>query len=164
MSEVALSRDAALPHQREWRVERFAALGSSNAQVTIYGRDLAKAQDVAMTASAASGVMPPPAGSWDLLVNCTPIGMYPKTGDTPIDASLLTGRHVYDLVYNPTMTRLMRDAAKAGCQTIGGLEMLVAQAHEQFEWWTGTKAPAGVMREAALKRLAEFMRHENHVV
>jgi shikimate 5-dehydrogenase len=42
--------------------------------------------------------------------------------------------------------------------------MLVAQAQEQFEWWTGTKPPAGVMREAALKRLAEFMRHEDHVV
>jgi 3-dehydroquinate dehydratase/shikimate dehydrogenase len=140
------------------------ALSSSNSQVTIYARDLAKAQDVAMTASAAAALMPPPAGSWDLLVNCTPLGMFPKTGETPIDASLLTGRHVYDLVYNPTMTRLMREAGKAGCQTIGGLEMLVAQAHEQFEWWTGTKPPAGVMREAALKRLAEFMRNENHVV
>jgi 3-dehydroquinate dehydratase/shikimate dehydrogenase len=140
------------------------ALGSSNAQVTIYARDVAKAQDVAMTASAASGPMPPPAGSWDLLVNCTPVGMYPNTNDTPLDAALLTGRHVYDLVYNPTTTRLMREAAKAGCQATGGLEMLVAQATEQFEWWTGTRPPTGVMREAALKRLAEFMRHENHVV
>ena len=111
-----------------------------------------------MTASAASGTMPPPAGSWDVLVNCTPVGMYPKVDETPIDASLLTGRHVYDLIYNPTTTRLMREAAKKGCSTIGGLEMLVAQAYEQFEWWTGTRPPAGVMREAALKRLAEFMR------
>jgi shikimate 5-dehydrogenase len=71
---------------------------------------------------------------------------------------------VYDLIYNPTTTRLLREAAAAGCQTIGGLEMLVGQAAEQFEWWTGVKPPAGVMREAALKRLAEFMRHENHVV
>jgi 3-dehydroquinate dehydratase/shikimate dehydrogenase len=134
------------------------ALSSSNAQVTIYGRDVAKAQDVAMTASAASASLPPPPGSWDLLVNCTPLGMYPKSDGTPIESKFLTGRHVYDLVYNPTVTRLMKDAAKAGCQTIGGLEMLVAQAHEQFEWWTGTKPPAGVMREAALKRLAEFMR------
>ena len=134
------------------------ALSSSNSQVTIYGRSAAKAQDVAMTASAASGTMPPPAGSWDILVNCTPVGMYPKVDETPIDASLLTGRHVYDLIYNPTTTRLMKEAAKKGCSTIGGLEMLVAQAHEQFEWWTGGRPPAGVMREAALKRLAEFMR------
>jgi len=135
------------------------ALSSSNAQVTVYARDLSKAQDVAMTSSAASAPMPPPRGSWDLLVNCTPVGMYPNTNGTPIDPSLLSGgKYVYDLIYNPTSTRLMKDAAKAGCDAIGGLEMLVAQAHEQFEWWTGTKAPAGVMREAALKRLAEFMR------
>ena len=140
------------------------ALSSSQARVTIYARNLVKAQEVAMTASAASGSMPPEPGSWDVLVNTTPVGMYPRVGDTPIDAALLTGRHVYDLIYNPTTTRLMREAAKAGCQTIGGLEMLVAQAHEQFEWWTGMKAPAGVMREAALKRLAEFTRNENHVV
>jgi shikimate 5-dehydrogenase len=42
--------------------------------------------------------------------------------------------------------------------------MLVAQAREQFQWWTGTKPQTGVMREAALKRLAEFARDENHVV
>ena len=140
------------------------ALSSSQATVTIYARNVLKAQEVAMTASAASKAMPPEPGSWDVLVNCTPVGMYPNVGDTPIDAALLTGRHVYDLIYNPSSTRLLREAAKAGCQAIGGLEMLVAQAQEQFEWWTGMKAPAGVMREAALKRLAEFMRHENHVV
>jgi len=58
---------------------------------------------------------------------------------------------------------LLRDAARAGCETIGGLEMLVAQAGEQFHWWTGVRPPAGIMREAALKRLAEFMRDENYV-
>ena len=93
-----------------------------------------------------------------------PVGMYPHVDETPIDAAELTGRYVYDLIYNPTGTRLLRDAARAGCQTIGGLEMLVAQAHEQFHWWTGVRPPAGVMREAALKRLAEFMRDENYVV
>ena len=54
---------------------------------------------------------------------------------------------VYDLVYNPPATRLLRDAAAAGCETIGGLDMLVAQAQEQFHWWTGTRPPAGVMRD-----------------
>ncbi len=58
---------------------------------------------------------------------------------------------MYDLVYNPPVTRLLRDAAAAGCQTIGGLEMLVAQAQEQFQWWTDVRPPAGVMREAALE-------------
>jgi shikimate 5-dehydrogenase len=68
------------------------------------------------------------------------------------------------LIYNPPATRLLRDAAAAGCQTIGGLEMLVAQAGAQFEWWTGSKPQAGVMKAAALARLAEFARDEDHVV
>jgi 3-dehydroquinate dehydratase/shikimate dehydrogenase len=141
-----------------------AALSSSQAEVTVYARNPVRAQELATTVSGAAAAMPPEPGSWDLLVNCTPVGMHPHVDETPIDASLLTGRHVYDLVYNPTSTRLLREAKTAGCQTIGGLEMLVAQATEQFEWWTGRKPAHGIMREAALKRLAEFMRHENHVV
>jgi 3-dehydroquinate dehydratase/shikimate dehydrogenase len=140
------------------------ALSSSDAKVTVYARSTVKAREVAMTASAAAELMPPAPDSWDVLVNCTPVGMYPKNSETPLEASSLTGSLVYDLVYNPTVTRLMREAGSVGCEAIGGLEMLVAQAQEQFEWWTGTKPPAGVMREAALKRLAEFMRNENHVV
>jgi len=83
--------------------------------------------------------------------------MHPRVDETPLDAALLTGRYVYDLVYNPTSTRLLREAKTAGCQAIGGLEMLVAQATEQYEWWTGRKPAAGIMREAALRRLAEFI-------
>jgi 3-dehydroquinate dehydratase/shikimate dehydrogenase len=141
-----------------------AALSSSSAQVTVYARNPLRARDIAATASCASAPLPPEPDSWDLLVNCTPVGMHPHVDDTPIDAALLTGRYVYDLVYNPTNTRLLREAKAAGCQTIGGLEMLVAQATEQFEWWTGRRSSGGIMREAALKRLAEFMRHENYVV
>ena len=59
---------------------------------------------------------------------------------TPLTAAALTGRLVYDLVYNPPATRLLREAAAAGCQTIGGLDMLVARRSEQFEWWTGVAA------------------------
>ena len=69
-----------------------------------------------------------------------------------------------DLVYNPPATRLLREAAAAGCETIGGLEMLVGQAQEQFEWWTGVRPTAEIMSQAALQRLAEFTRDEHHVV
>ena len=61
---------------------------------------------------------------------------------------------VYDLVYNPPQTRFLEQAARAGCRTIGGLDMLVAQAQAQFEWWTGGRPADRVMREAALARLA----------
>ena len=140
------------------------ALTSRGCRVRVHGRNRARADAVGLATSAEVGSFPPDRGSWDLLVNCTPVGMHPNVGDTPIDASDLTGRYVYDLIYNPTETRLLREAARAGCQTIGGLEMLVAQAHEQFYSWTGVRPPAGVMHEAALKRLAEFMRDENYVV
>jgi len=139
------------------------ALSSSGCRVRVHGRNRGHAEEMGAITSAEVGPYPPERGSWDLLVNCTPVGMYPRADETPIDAADLTGRYVYDLVYNPTGTRLLRDAARAGCETIGGLEMLVAQAQEQFHWWTSVRPPAGIMRQAALKRLAEFMRDENYV-
>jgi 3-dehydroquinate dehydratase/shikimate dehydrogenase len=141
-----------------------AALASADCSVRIHARNREQAGDVARVSNAQAGPWPPEPGSWDVLINCTPVGMYPRVDDTPVPADQLTGRYVYDLVYNPATTRLLREAALAGCQTIGGLEMLVAQAREQFQWWTGTRPGAGAMREAALKRLAEFSRDEDHLV
>jgi shikimate 5-dehydrogenase len=59
----------------------------------------------------------------------------------------------YDLVYNPVETRFLREARDAGCELIGGLEMLVTQAAEQFRLWTGAVAPAEVMPDAAIRAL-----------
>jgi len=130
----------------------------------VHARNRQQAEETAMLTSVELGPWPPTPDSWDLLINCTPVGMYPRVDETPIPGDQLTGQYVYDLVYNPSITRLLRDAAAHGCQTIGGLEMLVAQAREQFQWWVGTRPQAGVMREAALKRLAEFTRDENYLV
>jgi 3-dehydroquinate dehydratase/shikimate dehydrogenase len=128
------------------------ALLSVGAKVTVYGRSLEKAAAVASLVDGEAAVLPPPPGSWDLLVNTTPLGTHPKTAESafeqPFDGSL-----VYDLVYNPMQTRLLREAAAAGCKTIGGLDMLVAQAEDQSEWWLGHRPPQGVMRKAALDAL-----------
>jgi len=140
------------------------ALASSGAEIRVHARDRGRAEQVAMIVSAQAGPWPPEPGSWDLLVNCTPMGMHPHTEETPVAADALSGRLVYDLIYNPRTTRLLREAAAAGCQTIGGLDMLVAQAHEQFQWWTDARPPDGVMRAAAVRRLAESSTDENHVV
>jgi 3-dehydroquinate dehydratase/shikimate dehydrogenase len=140
------------------------ALASSAAAVRVHARDPRKAETIATLTSAEVGPWPPAPGSWDLLINCTPVGMHPQVDQTPIPQDQLTGRYVYDLVYNPRSTRLLREATAAGCETIGGLDMLVAQAHEQFQWWTGVKPASGVMRDAALKRLTEFVRDEHYVV
>lgn len=132
------------------------ALGSNGARVTVHARDADKAARVASLADGHAGEWPPRLGSWDLLVNCTPIGMHPHVGQTPVPAEALGTGLVYDLVYNPPQTRLLREAAAAGCGTIGGLDMLVAQAEAQFEWWTGVRPPAGVMHAAASARLSEW--------
>src|SRR5206468_1018799 len=108
------------------------ALTDRGAIVSVHARDRARGEAVTQLVSGAAAPWPPPPGSWDLLVNCTPIGMHPHADETPLRAELLTGRLVYDLVYNPPNTKLLRDAALAGCECIGGLDMLVAQAHEQF--------------------------------
>ena len=63
---------------------------------------------------------------------------------------------MYDLVYNPRDTRLLREARAAGCETLDGLAMLVAQAELQFEIWTGRRPSPGVMLEAAVSRLRGF--------
>jgi shikimate 5-dehydrogenase len=67
----------------------------------------------------------------------------------------LDGAVVYDLVYEPLETKLLEDARAAGCQTIGGIEMLAAQAERQFELWTGQRPPVGLFAaEAAAARRA----------
>lgn len=133
-----------------------AALGSRGAAVTVCARQRERAAAVARLAGGTVGTLPPAPGSWDLLVNTTPVGTRPAITETPVPAALLRGgRTVYDLVYNPGRTRLLREAAEAGCETIGGLDMLVAQAERQFEWWSGAAPPAELFRRAALKALEE---------
>jgi 3-dehydroquinate dehydratase / shikimate dehydrogenase len=129
------------------------ALHSAGAAVTIYGRNRGRAKEVAALAEGTAAAFPVTPRSWDLLVNTTPVGMYPEVADTPFEGEF-DGRVVYDLVYNPMETRLLREAAVAGCDTIGGLDMLVAQAEDQSEWWIGRRPTAGLMKDAALAALA----------
>jgi len=137
-----------------------AALRSVGARVTVHARRPQNACALAQACGdVVAGAWPVPEGSWDLLVNCTPVGMHPDTGASPVAATGLAGlarRTVYDLVYNPLETQLLKDARRAGLATIGGLDMLVEQARDQFLLWTGIRPEAAVMREAALARLAEF--------
>src|SRR5262249_22908877 len=95
----------------------------------------------------------PAPGSWDLLVNCTPLGGVGARDASPIARDRLTGRLVYDLTYGSDESALLRDARAAGCRTLGGLPMLVAQAERQFEWWTGQRPAAGVMAGAIKTRV-----------
>ncbi|MCL5292285.1 MAG: shikimate dehydrogenase [Actinobacteria bacterium] len=90
----------------------------------------------------------------ELIVNATPVGMTPLQDETPVDADLLhSGQAVFDLVYEPAETRLIREATNKGARTIGGLRMLLHQAAASFEIWTGTPAPLAAMADAAILAL-----------
>ena len=80
---------------------------------------------------------------YEVVVNATPVGTSGERQNQAVaSAKQLQGvRLVYDLVYNPVGTHLLKEAASAGCQGIGGLEMLLAQAAAQFKLWTGKEAP-----------------------
>jgi shikimate dehydrogenase len=86
-----------------------------------------------------------------LLVNTTTVGMWPHADDSiwPDDAPIPRHLAVFDLVYNPMETRLLRQAQESGGHPIGGLEMLVRQGALAFEMWTGYPAPVDTMRAAA---------------
>ncbi|HEY3092082.1 MAG TPA: type I 3-dehydroquinate dehydratase [Vicinamibacterales bacterium] len=125
------------------------ALASRGAKVTVHARRREQADDVAAGCGAEPGAWPPPAGSWDLLVNCTPLGGPSARSETPLPGGPFDGQLVYDLTYGDGDTPLLRDARLAGCLTLDGLPMLVAQAERQFEAWTGNRPRPGVMTAAA---------------
>jgi len=123
------------------------ALRREGAHVTICARRRDAARTAAHAVGAHTAEWPAARGSWDVLVNATPLGSRAVAGmpyDGPFD-----GRLVYDLVYDPDPTAMMTAARDAGLETIGGIEMLVAQAERQFEIWTGQRPPSGLFREAA---------------
>jgi len=91
-----------------------------------------------------------------ILVNATSVGMTPNTDETPVGADLLKpSLVVFDVVYNPVKTKLMRQAEQIGAQTISGLEMLVWQGALAFELWTGAKPPVELMRKEVLRSLGQ---------
>ncbi len=130
-------------------------LAQEGAMVTVCARRAERASQVAALVKGTVAGWPPPPGTWDLLVNTTPIGTSPNATDSPLAGEVLDGTTVCDLVYNPSVTQLMADASAQGCQTIGGLGMLVAQAERQFEWWMGDRPLPGRFRAAAERRLEQ---------
>jgi 3-dehydroquinate dehydratase/shikimate dehydrogenase len=128
------------------------SLRQSGAEVTVFGRNAGTAATLAERFGVAWERLDGATfKSFNIVINATPLGTAgPLETETAATAIQMSGASfVYDLVYNPTQTRFLREAESAGCETLGGLEMLVAQAEEQFRLWTGVSAPECVMRDAA---------------
>lgn len=91
----------------------------------------------------------------DILIDTTPIGMHPHVGDNPIVTAedMHEDLVVFDAVYNPNETVLIKEAIRAGAKPVCGIKMLLYQGAESFKIWTGCDAPVDVMEEALRKKL-----------
>jgi shikimate 5-dehydrogenase len=92
---------------------------------------------------------------FDAIVNCTPVGMHPHAGDSPLSPGELHCRIVMDLIYRPRKTRLLELAERRGIATVSGVEMFLAQGMAQWEIWTERRAPEAAMRRAVLRALRD---------
>lgn len=142
-------------------------LADKGAELTILNRSLDSAQTIAERVFQALRTeikvgkltvknLEPVLDEADILVNTTSLGMSPDLTETPVPARLLKKELVvFDIIYNPLKTRLIKEAEKEGARVLNGLEMLVRQGTAAFELWTGLKAPIEVMRKAARDAMEE---------
>ncbi len=126
------------------------AVSSAGGRVTLFNRTPARGEALASDLGAEFRPLEEFHGrGHQILINTTPVGMWPRTDATPVPADRLAeGMTVMDIVYNPLKTRLLKEAEAAGCAVIDGLAMFVYQGAVQFECWTGLKAPVAMMRLA----------------
>jgi len=145
----------------------YALIQRGLAHLTIWARNPARAAELAAHAQTLSSSLTIPQfpnspltinhspftinHSPALIINTTPLGMWPHVNASPwpADLPLPAGALVYDLVYRPERTLFLQQAEAAGCAVQGGLEMLVVQGAAAFELWTGQKPPLEVMMAAA---------------
>jgi 3-dehydroquinate dehydratase/shikimate dehydrogenase len=122
-----------------WALQRQAT------DVTLFARTVTTAQSLAeLFDISCHSLAEASFAGYDLVINATPVGSGAHINQSPVKREQIKGaRCVYDLIYNPKDTRLLCDARDAGCETLGGFEMLVAQAGLQFELWTGKKVTKG---------------------
>lgn len=130
------------------------ALSEKGPRIFITGRNPDRARALARACEAEAIERERLAGRrFDVLIHATPLGMYPHVDETCFPAEI-PGSLVFDMVYNPLETRLLREARAAGKTVISGLEMFLEQAAAQFEIWTGTTAPRLAMETVAREALA----------
>lgn len=90
-----------------------------------------------------------------LVINTTPIGMHPNINDLPVqnDEIFHEGQVVYDLVYNPPMTKFLKVAKNKGTEVVSGVEMLILQAEKAFNLWTGKEMPVQEVQKFLIQKL-----------
>jgi len=124
-------------------------LVEAEAAVVVSGRTRPRANELAVTLGCQEiGWENRGSQFTDVLINCTPVGMHPQVDESPFQPQWLGEKTlVFDTVYNPENTLLIKQARERGCPTISGIEMFIRQAALQYEQFTGHMAPLETMRE-----------------
>jgi 3-dehydroquinate dehydratase / shikimate dehydrogenase len=131
-------------------------LQEKGAEIHILNRTLVKAQKLAREAKAKSVKRELMAkSSFDVIINATPVGMRGAKAQSALEPNEINARLVFDLVYNPIDTPLIKSAREKGIPVITGVEMFVHQGARQFEIWTGKPAPEEEMLRVVLHELRQ---------
>jgi len=132
-----------------------AGLSDAGARITIYNRTVEKAESLAKKFNCDFAPLNDlPKLSAKLVINSTSIGMHPDTNGTPLlKKCIKKDMMVFDTVYNPAETLLLKQAKEAGAKTVGGVEMFVNQALAQFRLFTGQEANAKLVRKTICEDL-----------
>ena len=131
------------------------SLSDAGATVSLTGRNPDRVRALAKVCGAEALAKEQLAGRhFDAVVHATPLGMFPHVDECFFDGSI-PADIVFDMVYNPLETTLLRRAREQGKIAIPGLDMFLEQAAGQFEIWTGETAPRAVMQKAALEALGQ---------
>jgi len=114
-----------------------------NYEIPIKGINLSKSEDIKKEIKDS-----------DMLVNTTPVGMYPNVNESPVKQSWLhPNLFVVDIIYSPIQTKLLQEASSIGCNVLSGVEMLINQGIIAFKWWTGVSPDKNLMKQVVLDEL-----------
>lgn len=152
------ARAVAFAMAEEAGVATLTLAGRTQQNVAQLAADLRAASPPCAIETAGLGdELPALAAAHDVIINATPMGMAPEfAGRSLLNSAMLRpGQVVFDMVYRPLETQLLKEARAAGASVIDGLSMLVNQAALQFEAWTGKHAPREVMWRAAMEALSK---------
>src|SRR5947208_2790857 len=136
-------------------------LKDRGAQVSILNRSVAAAQKLGRQARARTIKRPDLKKlEFDVIINATPVGMG-NTKESPLNAEEIKAKYVFDMVYDPSETRLLKLAKERGCEVIASSEMFVHQAARQFAIWTGRSAPSEDMLRIVNQAMTEWAAARN---